>query len=231
AVEKLRTGLSLNFGIADVTLLFEGEQDHLVPCCSQTLIDSDLFVVAGRMIGHSFLHGGPLLPGISPAVVQVLMGGPIETAEFKLEDCPDLEQRHTIQLLQGNHNLSEEEKEEVTRLAVSWDLPGFSEHHQKWLFNRLLQHTVILQHIAWPVADSDDDESLHPEIVTLKLLFFGNIFRKLQKLMSFWTGWEVPTASTCSRTLMLPADILTMDEFSSTLQACANTASTGFGLV
>ncbi|KAI7789561.1 hypothetical protein IRJ41_008912 [Triplophysa rosa] len=213
-------------GIADVALLFEGEQDHLVPCCSQTLIDSDLFVVAGRMIGHSFLHGGPLLPGISPVVVHVLMGGPIETAEFKLEDCPDLEQRHTIQLLQGNHNLSEEEKEEVTRLAVSWDLPGFSEHHRKWLFNRLLQHavlyrtkcqikqlrhvketnlwsliTVILQHIAWPVADSDDDdESLHPEIVTRQITFLREYIQEatsdqLQKLMPFWTGWEVPSNS------------------------------------
>ncbi|KAK2836817.1 hypothetical protein Q7C36_014686 [Tachysurus vachellii] len=45
--------------------------------------------------------------------------------------------------LQGNRNLSEEEKEEVTRLAVSWDLPGFSEQHRKWLFNRLLQHAVL----------------------------------------------------------------------------------------
>lgn len=51
------------------------------------------------MIGHSFLHGGPLVPGISTAIVHVLMGGPIETAEIKLEDCPDLEQRRTIQLV------------------------------------------------------------------------------------------------------------------------------------
>lgn len=301
AIEKLRTGFSLNFGIADVTLLFEGEQDHLVPCCSQTLLDSDLFVVAGRMIGHSFLHGGPLLSGISSAIIHVLMGGSIETAEIKLEDCPDFDQRHTIQLLQGNRNLSEEEKEEVTRLAVSWDLPGFSEQHRKWLFNRLLQHAVldrtkcqvkqlrrgiketkiwslitaredaiktvfprasevqygsevILQHITWPVANSDDDDDdndgLRPEIVTRQITFLREYIQKasfdqLQKLMSFWTGWEVPSnslqvkvckgtffkASTCSRTLMLPADILTMDEFSSTLQACANTSSTGFGLV
>uniref|UniRef100_A0A9J8BH17 UBZ4-type domain-containing protein n=1 Tax=Cyprinus carpio carpio TaxID=630221 RepID=A0A9J8BH17_CYPCA len=98
-IEKLRTGFSLNFGVADITLLFEGEQDHLVPCCSQTLLDSDLFVVAGRMICHSFLHGGPLLPGISPAIIHVLVGGAIETAEIHLKDCPDLDQRHTIQLV------------------------------------------------------------------------------------------------------------------------------------
>ncbi|XP_059384777.1 uncharacterized protein LOC132119051 isoform X1 [Carassius carassius] len=301
-IEKLRTGFSLNFGVADITLLFEGEQDHLVPCCSQTLLDSDLFVVAGRMIGHSFLHGGPLLPGISPAIIHVLVGGAIETAEIHLKDCPDLDQRHTIQLLEGNRPISEEEREEITRLSVMWDLPGFSEDHRKWLFNRMLQHAVsvlyrtkcqvkqlrcgiketkiwpfiteredavkvlfprasdaeygpevILQHIVWPVAESDDDDDddrLRPEVVTRQIQFLREYIQKattdqLQKLLTFWTGWEVPSkslqvkiwrgrffkASTCSRTLMLPADILTMGDFTSTLHACANTASTGFGLV
>lgn len=84
-------------GVADITFLFEGEQNHLVPFCSQTKLDSELFVVARCMIGHSFLHGGPLLPGISPAIIHVLVGGAIETAEIHLKDCPDLDQRHTIQ--------------------------------------------------------------------------------------------------------------------------------------
>lgn len=44
--------------------------------------------------------------------------------------------------LEGNRNLSEEEREEVTKLAVMWDLPGFAEHHQKWLFNMMLQLAV-----------------------------------------------------------------------------------------
>lgn len=55
------------------------------------------------MIGHSFLHGGPLLPGISPAIIHVLVGGAIETAEIHLKDCPDLNQRHTIQLVGAKH--------------------------------------------------------------------------------------------------------------------------------
>lgn len=70
---------------------------------------------------------------------------------------------------------------------------------------------------------------------------------QLQKLMAFWTGWEVPflslevkmckgrffKASTCSRILMLLSDILTMEDFSSTKEACISTTATatGFGLV
>lgn len=55
-----------------------------------------MFLVAGRMIGHSFLHGGPRLSGLSPAVIHVLLGGSPETATITLEDCPDLDIRETI---------------------------------------------------------------------------------------------------------------------------------------
>lgn len=79
--------------------LFEGQPDHLVPCTSQILLDSDLFLVAGRMVGHSFLHGGPALAGISEAVVGVLFGSCPDITTITLEDCPDLEHRQTIQLV------------------------------------------------------------------------------------------------------------------------------------
>ena len=72
-----------------MTMLFEGQKDHLVPCASQPLLDSDLFMMAGRLVGHSFIHSGPGLAGISPAVVHVLLGGQLETATLVLEDCPD----------------------------------------------------------------------------------------------------------------------------------------------
>ncbi|KAF3844259.1 hypothetical protein F7725_013600 [Dissostichus mawsoni] len=63
-------------------------------CC-----ESDMFIMAGRMVGHSFVHGGPCLSGLSPAVVHVLLGGSPETATVTLEDCPDLEIRATIRLV------------------------------------------------------------------------------------------------------------------------------------
>lgn len=86
-------------GNTGTTLLFEGEPDHLVPSTSQILVESDLFLMAGRMVGHSFIHGGPCLPGISPAVIHVLLGRPTETATIQLQDCPDLDHLETIQLV------------------------------------------------------------------------------------------------------------------------------------
>uniref|UniRef100_A0A9J7XWT8 HECT domain-containing protein n=1 Tax=Cyprinus carpio carpio TaxID=630221 RepID=A0A9J7XWT8_CYPCA len=117
AMQTLQSGFHINFGNADVTRLFEGQKDHLIPCASQPLIDSDLFLMAGRMVGHSFIHGGPGLPGISPAVVHVLLGGQLETATLVLEDCPDIDRRNTIQLLDGNRELSEDQKAAVNSLA------------------------------------------------------------------------------------------------------------------
>lgn len=81
------------------TLLFEGEPDHLVPAASEVLIESDLFRVAGRMLAHSFLHDGPHVTGLSPAVVHVLFNGDPETATVVTEDCPDLHIRSIIKLV------------------------------------------------------------------------------------------------------------------------------------
>ena len=78
------------------TLLFEGEKDHLIPSTSHFLLESDLFVVAGRMIGHSFPHGGPCLGGLSPAILHVLFGGSPEEATIDIKDCADLDIRETL---------------------------------------------------------------------------------------------------------------------------------------
>lgn len=79
--------------------MFEGEPDHLVPAASEVLIESDLFRVAGRMLAHSFLHDGPQISGISPAIVHVLLNGEPETATVVVEDCPDLHFRAIIELV------------------------------------------------------------------------------------------------------------------------------------
>ncbi|XP_076864442.1 uncharacterized protein LOC143516617 [Brachyhypopomus gauderio] len=142
-MNTLQHGFRLNYGNTDVMLLFEGQPDHLVPCTSQILLDSDIFLIAGRMVGHSFLHGGPALAGISEAVVDVLFGASPDITTITVEDCPDLERRQTIQLLDGNKDLSEEEKDAVWILADMWDLPGVTSDNRKWLFNRLLHHAVL----------------------------------------------------------------------------------------
>ena len=81
------------------TLLFEGEQDHLVPCTSRALLESDFFVIAGGIIGHCFLNDGPRLTGLSPAIVHVLFGGEQETATISVSDCVDQDVRDVVCLV------------------------------------------------------------------------------------------------------------------------------------
>ncbi|XP_067089493.1 G2/M phase-specific E3 ubiquitin-protein ligase-like isoform X1 [Osmerus mordax] len=142
-IEKLKSGFCINFANTDVTRLFDGETGHLVPSASHFLVESDMFVMAGRMMGHSFLHGGPCLSGLSPALAHVLLGGGPKTATVALEDCPDLDIRVTIRLLQGESKLSEEEAKRVQDLAYAWDLPCLSNNNRRWLFEKMLIHAVI----------------------------------------------------------------------------------------
>ncbi|KAM8746300.1 uncharacterized protein AB9X84_017210 isoform 3-T3 [Acanthopagrus schlegelii] len=91
-------GFSLDLGGMGRTLLFEGEPDHIVLAASEVLIESDLFRVAGRMLAHSFLHDGPCVTGLSPAVIHVLVSGDPEMATVATGDCPDLHIRSIIKL-------------------------------------------------------------------------------------------------------------------------------------
>lgn len=86
-------------GSAAITKVFEGEPDHLTPSVSDGLLDNDMFAVAGRMIGHTFLHGGPSFTGLSPAIVHILFGGSLETTPLTLQDCPDLDIRDTVKMV------------------------------------------------------------------------------------------------------------------------------------
>ncbi|KAK6315427.1 hypothetical protein J4Q44_G00149560 [Coregonus suidteri] len=108
------------------TLLFEGEPDHLVPAASEALIESNLFRVAGRMLGHTFLHDGPHVTGLSPAVIHVLFNGDPEMATVVTEDCPDLHIRSIIELLE-HEDLTPEQKDTVSDLSMSWDLPELTQ--------------------------------------------------------------------------------------------------------
>ncbi|XP_048034538.1 uncharacterized protein LOC125260283 isoform X2 [Megalobrama amblycephala] len=142
-MQKLKTGFSLNLGSA-ATTLFEGEKNHRVPSASVVLRDSNLFQMAGRMIGHSFIHGGPCLSGLSLPVVILLTGGSADSAAsaLTLQDCPDLDHRETIRLLKKT-KLTEEERTRLSELCLFWDLPVPSSTNRDWLFQQLLSHAVI----------------------------------------------------------------------------------------
>ncbi|XP_059917891.1 uncharacterized protein LOC132463874 isoform X2 [Gadus macrocephalus] len=141
AIFKLRSGLHFNLEDAVLTKVFEGESDHLVPSTSEALVSSEAFTVAGRMVGHSFLHGGPSLPGISPAVLHVLFGGSPESAPVTLEDCPDMDIRDSITLLDSNDKA--EFCDSISSLCMSWNLPAPNVAGRNCLSKQLLQHAVL----------------------------------------------------------------------------------------
>ncbi|XP_035500686.1 G2/M phase-specific E3 ubiquitin-protein ligase-like [Scophthalmus maximus] len=138
---KLISGFHANLGNAAIVKIFEGESDHLIPSVSQELLDNNMFTVAGRMIGHSFLHHGPSFPGLSPAIVHTLLGGPLETTPVTVRDCPDLDIRDSVKMLDGDAELTEFDS--VRRLCLSWNLPAPNATNRKWLSEKLLFHTVI----------------------------------------------------------------------------------------
>ena len=56
-------------------VFLEGEADHRLPIHDQALHLTGAFKALGKMIGHSILHGGPGLHGLSPAAKHYLSTG------------------------------------------------------------------------------------------------------------------------------------------------------------
>ncbi|XP_041916301.1 uncharacterized protein LOC121680825 isoform X2 [Alosa sapidissima] len=176
-MHKLRTGFLRDFANGPITKIFEGQPDHLVPVNSFVMVESELFLMAGRMLGHCFLYGGPGFPGLSPAIKHVLCGGSMDTVKVTPEDCPNLDIRDTIQLLAGNSELVGAQRDSVVRLCMAWDLPPPTPTNRTWLHEKMLLHAVLersdkqvkqlqkgLKEIGiWPLLSSRED--------VVKLLF------------------------------------------------------------
>ena len=86
-------------------LFFIGQEDHLVPSTSRILLDSDLFRAIGRMIGHSFIHGGPLLTGLSRSMFRLMTGEKDELVIVELDDCPDTDIVEIVSLVSATKTL------------------------------------------------------------------------------------------------------------------------------
>ncbi|XP_028323837.1 uncharacterized protein LOC114478851 isoform X2 [Gouania willdenowi] len=146
AMSKLQNGFNVNTDLTNITMLFEGEPNHLLPATSETLIESDLFVVTGRMMGHAFLHGGPPFYGLSEAIVHMLIhAGDIDTATVTIADVADYDIRDTIKMVDGEVDLTEDQTSDINSLAMSWDLPPVCKVNRRWLYQKLLKHAVIVR--------------------------------------------------------------------------------------
>ncbi|CAL8361350.1 unnamed protein product [Arctogadus glacialis] len=147
-LNKVQTGLHLHLDYTGgKTILFTGAADHLVPSTSLPLLQGDLFRVAGRIIGHSFLNRGQLLSGMGQCLFPLLaskdMGG-IDAAVLQLEDCPDLDIVEIVSLLESQTVLTPGNVDQVNHLALSWDLPNLTEN-RRLLAQQILHHGVIVR--------------------------------------------------------------------------------------
>lgn len=81
-------------------VFLEGRKDHLLPVHDQKLRLTGIFKALGRIIGHSILHGGPGLYGLSPAAKHYITSSSEENIEnglhITLLDVPDVDLRALI---------------------------------------------------------------------------------------------------------------------------------------
>lgn len=77
-----------------LTKVFEGEEDHKLPIPNALLRNAGFYTSVGRMIAHSFLHGGPPLYGLSPAVVEFWCQDSINAVT--IDDVPDYDLREAL---------------------------------------------------------------------------------------------------------------------------------------
>jgi len=67
AIKVVEEGLPSSSAGKPITF-FEGEPDHCTPVHDSALRLTGSFRAEGEIIGHSVLHGGPSLTGLSPAI-------------------------------------------------------------------------------------------------------------------------------------------------------------------
>ena len=77
-----------------LTKVFEGEEDHKLPIPNALLRNVGFYTSVGRMIAHSFLHGGPPLYGLSPAVIEFWCQDSINAVT--IDDVPDYDLREAL---------------------------------------------------------------------------------------------------------------------------------------
>ena len=85
-------------------LFFEGEEDYKVPIHNHALRCTGAFKAIGQIVGHSILHEGPVIYGVSKAVVQywrLTAHGSVddislESLALSIKDIPDIDLRGYI---------------------------------------------------------------------------------------------------------------------------------------
>ncbi|XP_019746438.1 uncharacterized protein LOC109528382 isoform X6 [Hippocampus comes] len=208
---RLTSGFHVNLGSAAITKLFEGEPDHLIPSISDGLLDNNMFAMAGRIIGHSFLHHGPSFPGLSQAIIHTLFGGSLETTPITVQDCPDLDVRDIVTMVIERTRDQINQFQRGLQDTGLWPLLIHRREIIPILFPREAETQVtsqmLLDCITWPCSTTvifEEYEAVHFDERDLEdtsrvSSFLKNFIEtessdELKSLIRFWIGWEVPAA-------------------------------------
>ena len=86
-------------GSNKVTQVFEDEMDHKDPIADALLAQAGFYRTVGKMLGHVYHHGGPLLYGLSPAIVHWLSYENLDEnpPPLVVRDIPDFELRTLLE--------------------------------------------------------------------------------------------------------------------------------------
>ena len=79
--------------------LFGGQEGHLIPLYGIDVISSGCFEMAGKLLAHSILHGGPGLSGLSPCIIKYLTTGSVDKARdlVTIDDLYDTDLREILE--------------------------------------------------------------------------------------------------------------------------------------
>lgn len=79
--------------------LFGGQEGHFLLLYGVDAISSGCFEMAGKLIAHRVLHGGPGMAGLSPVVIKYLVTGSIDEAKelVSIDDLYDPELQEILQ--------------------------------------------------------------------------------------------------------------------------------------
>lgn len=81
------------------SVVFEGAPDHKLPMVNPLLRQTGFFEAVGKMIGHSALHGGPPMYGISNAAIHFWCSNNVREEAFviEIEDVNDIQLREIVE--------------------------------------------------------------------------------------------------------------------------------------
>jgi len=92
ALQQMKKGNGHNIN------LFEGNSGHLLPIHCTSYLDSGLFYVFGKVVGHCILHVGCGFPSLSPAMARFIADGEPDTASslVSIDNIPDFDYKDII---------------------------------------------------------------------------------------------------------------------------------------